>query len=88
MMTMKHLYNSLPLYLDGDRRLSQPLERSITALGVAVKLDAESNITITNYSRVAGIALTQGYEWKISKTTRLSTGVNSSEVLDNTITCV
>ncbi|WP_250561802.1 hypothetical protein, partial [Escherichia coli] len=35
-------------------------ETFYTALGVAVNLDVESNINITNNSRVAGIALSEG----------------------------
>ncbi|HBB7899256.1 TPA: autotransporter outer membrane beta-barrel domain-containing protein, partial [Escherichia coli] len=41
---------------------------------------------ITNNSHVAGITLTQGYEWEDIDDNTVSTGVNSSEVFNNTIT--
>ncbi|HCN5612682.1 TPA: autotransporter outer membrane beta-barrel domain-containing protein, partial [Escherichia coli] len=40
----------------------------------------------TNNSHVAGITLTQGYEWEDIDDNTVSTGVNSSEVFNNTIT--
>ncbi|EFO1377811.1 TPA: autotransporter outer membrane beta-barrel domain-containing protein, partial [Escherichia coli] len=39
-----------------------------------------------NNSHVAGITLTQGYEWEDIDDNTVSTGVNSSEVFNNTIT--
>ena len=48
-------------------------------LGVAVTLDQESDIVIKNNSHVAGIALSQGYEWE-------DTDVNNSNTFDNTLT--
>ncbi|MCW2106650.1 UNVERIFIED_ORG: hypothetical protein M2402_003833 [Rahnella aquatilis] len=47
--------------------------------GVAVTLDQESDIVIKNNSHVAGIALTQGYEW-------VDTDVNNGNTFDNTLT--
>ncbi|ENE0618227.1 TPA: autotransporter outer membrane beta-barrel domain-containing protein, partial [Escherichia coli] len=40
----------------------------------------------SNNSHVAGITLTQGYEWEDIDDNTVSTGVNSSEVFNNTIT--
>ncbi len=48
-------------------------------LGVAVTLDQESDIVIKNNSHVAGIALSQGYQW-------VDTDVNNSNTFDNTLT--
>ena len=48
-------------------------------MGVAVTLDQESDIVIKNNSHVAGIALTQGYEWA-------DTDVNNGNTFDNTLT--
>ncbi|EJI3741614.1 TPA: autotransporter outer membrane beta-barrel domain-containing protein, partial [Escherichia coli] len=42
--------------------------------------------SISNNSHVAGITLTQGYEWEDIDDNTVSTGVNSSEVFNNTIT--
>ncbi len=44
------------------------------------------DLSITNNSHVAGITLTQGYEWEDIDDNTVSTGVNSSEVFNNTIT--
>ncbi|HCJ9716477.1 TPA: autotransporter outer membrane beta-barrel domain-containing protein, partial [Escherichia coli] len=43
-------------------------------------------LSISNNSHVAGITLTQGYEWEDIDDNTVSTGVNSSEVFNNTIT--
>ena len=48
-------------------------------LGVAITLDQESDIVIKNNSHVAGIALSQGYQW-------VDTEVNNSNTFDNTLT--
>ena len=48
-------------------------------MGVAVTLDQESNIVIQNNSHVAGIALSQGYEW-------VDTDVNNANTFDNNLT--
>ncbi|HBL6001267.1 TPA: autotransporter outer membrane beta-barrel domain-containing protein, partial [Escherichia coli] len=42
--------------------------------------------SISNNSHVAGITLNQGYEWEDIDDNTVSTGVNSSEVFNNTIT--
>ncbi|EKP2620280.1 autotransporter outer membrane beta-barrel domain-containing protein, partial [Escherichia coli] len=44
------------------------------------------DLSISNNSHVAGITLTQGYEWEDIDDNTVSTGVNSSEVFNNTIT--
>lgn len=54
-------------------------------LGTAITLDQEVDLTIQNNSHVAGITLTQGYEWQDTDDNTVSTGVNSSEVFNNTI---
>ncbi|MEZ2574420.1 autotransporter adhesin EhaB [Buttiauxella ferragutiae] len=55
-------------------------------MGTAITLDQEVDLTIKNNSHVAGITLTQGYEWEDIDDNTVSTGVNSGEVFDNTIT--
>ncbi|EOW5490666.1 autotransporter adhesin EhaB [Escherichia coli O9,9a:H30] len=55
-------------------------------IGTAITLDQEVDLSITNKSHVAGITLTQGYEWEDIDDNTVSTGVNSSEVFNNTIT--
>ncbi|HCY1954901.1 TPA: autotransporter outer membrane beta-barrel domain-containing protein, partial [Escherichia coli] len=55
-------------------------------IGTAITLDQEVDMSITNNSHVAGITLTQGYEWEDIDDNTVSTGVNSSEVFNNTIT--
>ncbi|HHS9769548.1 TPA: autotransporter adhesin EhaB [Raoultella ornithinolytica] len=54
-------------------------------LGTAITLDQEVDLVIKNNSHVAGIALTQGYEWRDIDDNTVSTGVDSSEVFHNTI---
>ncbi|MBN6347345.1 autotransporter outer membrane beta-barrel domain-containing protein [Escherichia coli] len=54
-------------------------------IGTAITLDQEVDLSITNNSHVAGITLTQGYEWEDIDDNTVSTGVNSSEVFNNTI---
>lgn len=46
----------------------------------------EVDLVIKNNSHVAGITLTQGYEWADTDDNTVSTGVNSGEVFNNTIT--
>lgn len=55
-------------------------------MGTAITLDQEVDLSITNNSHVAGITLTQGYECEDIDDNTVSTGVNSSEVFNNTIT--
>ncbi|MMP46277.1 autotransporter outer membrane beta-barrel domain-containing protein, partial [Escherichia coli] len=55
-------------------------------MGTAITLDQEVDLSITNNSHVAGITLTQGYEWEDIDDNTVSTGVNSNEVFNNTIT--
>ncbi|HFO4952904.1 TPA: autotransporter outer membrane beta-barrel domain-containing protein, partial [Escherichia coli] len=55
-------------------------------IGTAITLDQEVDLSITNNSHVAGITLTQGYEWEDIDDNTVSTSVNSSEVFNNTIT--
>lgn len=54
-------------------------------LGTAITLDQEVDLTIQNNSHVAGISLSQGYEWRDVDNNTVSTGVNSGEVFNNTI---
>ena len=54
-------------------------------MGTAITLDQETDLVIKNNSHVAGITLTQGYEWSDVDDNTVSTGVNSSEVFTNTI---
>lgn len=58
----------------------------VYALGTAITLDQEVDLAISNNSHVAGISLTQGYQWNDVDDNTVSTGVNSSEVFNNTIT--
>ncbi|WGA65203.1 autotransporter adhesin EhaB [Escherichia fergusonii] len=55
-------------------------------IGTAITLDQEVDLSISNNSHVAGITLKQGYEWEDIDDNTVSTGVNSSEVFNNTIT--
>lgn len=55
-------------------------------MGTAITLDQEVDLAIQNNSHVAGITLTQGYEWEDIDDNTVSTGVNSGEVFNNTIT--
>ncbi|MFK3660900.1 autotransporter outer membrane beta-barrel domain-containing protein [Scandinavium sp. NPDC088450] len=54
-------------------------------LGTAITLDQEVDLTIQNNSHVAGITLAQGYQWPDTDDKTVSTGVDSSEVFNNTI---
>ncbi|MGL4724841.1 MAG: autotransporter outer membrane beta-barrel domain-containing protein [Scandinavium sp.] len=54
-------------------------------LGTAITLDQEVDLTLQNNSHVAGITLTQGYEWADTGDKTVSTGVDSPEVFNNTI---
>ncbi len=55
-------------------------------LGLAVNLDVESNINISNNSRVAGISLTQGNTVNNTYTTESHTWDNNISVTDSTVT--
>ncbi|HAJ7020859.1 TPA: autotransporter outer membrane beta-barrel domain-containing protein [Escherichia coli] len=55
-------------------------------LGLAVNLDVESNINISNNSRVAGISLTQGNTVNKTYTTESHTWDNNISVIDSTVT--
>lgn len=54
-------------------------------LGTAITLDQEVDLNIKNNSHVAGITLTQGYEWEDIDDNTVSTGVDSDKVFNNTI---
>ncbi|WJV37899.1 autotransporter adhesin EhaB [Raoultella terrigena] len=54
-------------------------------LGTAITLDQEVDLVVKNNSHVAGITLTQGYEWGDIDDNTVSTGVNSGKVFQNTI---
>ncbi len=60
--------------------------KTITYLSDIGCLEIQGASLITNNSHVAGITLTQGYEWEDIDDNTVSTGVNSSEVFNNTIT--
>ncbi|EKS9048821.1 autotransporter outer membrane beta-barrel domain-containing protein, partial [Salmonella enterica subsp. enterica serovar Kentucky] len=60
----------------------------VYGMGTAITLDQEVDLSIVNNSHVAGITLTQGYEWEDIDDNTVSTGVNSSEVFNNTINVV
>lgn len=72
-------------YLDGDKSKSTN-ETSYTALGVAVNLDVESNINITNNSRVAGIALSEGNTSNTTYTSEYHQWDNNINVSNSTVT--
>ncbi|HAH1215923.1 TPA: autotransporter outer membrane beta-barrel domain-containing protein, partial [Escherichia coli] len=55
-------------------------------LGLAVNIDVESNINISNNSRVAGISLTQGNTVNNTYTTESHTWDNNISVIDSTVT--
>jgi hypothetical protein len=57
-------------------------------LGTAITLDQEVDLVIKNNSHVAGIDLTQGYEWRDIDDNTVITGVDSSEVFHNTINVI
>ncbi|EPO5321497.1 MULTISPECIES: autotransporter outer membrane beta-barrel domain-containing protein [Citrobacter freundii complex] len=57
-----------------------------TSEGVAVNLDVESNINISNNSRVAGIALSQGNTYNNTYTTESHTWDNNINVYNSTVT--
>ncbi|EMD9275273.1 autotransporter outer membrane beta-barrel domain-containing protein, partial [Cronobacter malonaticus] len=54
-------------------------------LGTAITLDQETDLVIQNNSHVAGITLTQGYEWEDNQDVTSATGSNGSEIFNNTI---
>jgi outer membrane autotransporter barrel domain len=54
-------------------------------LGTAITLNQEVDLTIQNNSHVAGITLTQGYDWQDIDDKTVKTGVDSSEVFNNSI---
>ena len=57
----------------------------VYGLGTAITLDEEVDLRIQNNSHIAGITLTQGYEWSDVDDNTVSTGINSGEVFNNTI---
>lgn len=64
-------------------QLTHTLSTFITRYGYHA--DQEVDLSISANSHVAGITLTQGYEWADIDDNTVSTGVNSSEVFNNTI---
>lgn len=72
-------------YKDGDVTKSTD-EAFFTALGVAVDLNVESNINITDNSRVAGIALSQGDTTEDAYTTGDHQWDNNIKVVNSTVT--
>ncbi|EOC1309121.1 autotransporter outer membrane beta-barrel domain-containing protein [Cronobacter dublinensis] len=59
--------------------------QDIYNLGTAITLDQETDLVIQNNSHVAGITLTQGYEWEDNQDVTSATGSNSSEIFNNTL---
>ncbi|MGP8847390.1 hypothetical protein, partial [Enterobacter hormaechei] len=72
-------------YLSGDVT-KYTNETFDTSEGVAVNLDVESNINISNNSRVAGIALSQGNTYNNTYTTESHTWDNNINVYNSTVT--
>ena len=72
-------------YKDGDVT-KHTNETFDTSEGVAVNLDVESNINISNNSRIAGIALSQGNTYNETYTTESHTWDNNISVKDSTVT--
>lgn len=72
-------------YKDGDVTKSTNGTFDVSE-GVAVNLNVESNINISNNSHVAGIALTQGNTYNEAYTTESHTWDNSINVYDSTVT--
>lgn len=72
-------------YKDGDvtKYTNETLDVSD---GVAVNLDVESNINISNNSHVAGIALSQGNTYNDTYTTESHNWDNNINVYDSTVT--
>lgn len=75
-------------YLDADGKGASKGYRTAdyAYLGTAVTLDVESNINITDNSRVAGIALSQGDTSNADYTTDAHTWDNNIFVADSTVT--
>lgn len=75
-------------YLDADGKAKSEDYRTAdyAYLGTAVTLDVESNINITDNSRVAGIALSQGDTSNVDYTTDAHTWDNNIVVTDSTVT--
>ncbi|MBJ8399325.1 autotransporter outer membrane beta-barrel domain-containing protein [Citrobacter sp. SX206] len=75
-------------YLDADGKTvkSDNYEYSVANLGTAVTLDVESNINISNNSRVAGITLEQNDTTNIAYTTGATQWDNNITVNDSTVT--
>ena len=72
-------------YYAADGSTASTASVDVYNLGTAITLDQESDIVIQNNSHVAGITLTQGYEWEDIDNVATVGGVNSSEVFDNTL---
>ena len=60
--------------------------QDVYQLGTAITLDQEVDLSITKNSHVAGITLTQGYQWSDIDDNTVSTGVDSGKIFTNTIT--
>lgn len=75
-------------YLNGEAKTATEDYRtaSIAAQGVAVNLGVESNINITDNSRVAGIALSQGDTSNVDYTSESHTWDNNIVVTNSTVT--
>ncbi|WP_414162925.1 autotransporter outer membrane beta-barrel domain-containing protein [Superficieibacter sp. BNK-5] len=78
-------------YLDGDvtKYTNETFYTALgedAGLGLAVQLDVESNINISNNSRVAGISLVQGDTTNSTYTTESHTWDNNINVTNSTVT--
>lgn len=69
-----------------DKAASEDYRQPFASLGTAVTLDVESNINISDNSRVAGIALSQGDTTNADYTTDSHTWDNNIVVTDSTVT--
>ncbi|MEW7313758.1 autotransporter outer membrane beta-barrel domain-containing protein [Buttiauxella gaviniae] len=75
-------------YLNADGKAASEEYRTadLANLGTAVTLDVESNITISDNSRVAGIALSQGNTSNEKYTSESHTWDNNISVVNSTVT--
>lgn len=75
-------------YLNGEGKTASEDYRTVSfaAQGLAVTMDVESNINISNNSRVAGIAMYQGDTANADYTTESHTWDNNIKVTDSAIT--
>ncbi|MBF3339688.1 autotransporter outer membrane beta-barrel domain-containing protein, partial [Leptospira borgpetersenii serovar Hardjo-bovis] len=68
-------------YYNADDKTTASMD--VFDLGTAITLDQETDLVIQNNSHVAGITLTQGYEWEDNQDVTSPTGSNSGEIFNN-----